>query len=619
MNRGIIVVINPMKILSRSIRRVFNPSCAMRIEKFMVMVLLLVSATQSSHSQTLAQALNATNLTWTTSGTSGASGWTVQNSTTHDGLLAAQSGTLLNNFGQTSILQTITNGPATMTFWWYCPSFDRVLSVFVNNVNIWGISANSGWESQTVYLGSGSQTVKWVFSFVTSGFGTPRGFVDEVVFTPGATAPIINTQPLSQSQVQGLNATFSATVVGTPPLMYQWQFNGTNILGATNALFTVTDVQTDKLGSYAVEVTNIAGVTVSSNATLGLGNVTAWGWGYSGQTSVAYGAKNVIGVAASFYNGMALKTDGQLLAWGDNGSGQLNFPSDLTNAVTISMSTHCLALKPDGTVVAWGAGNFGQTNVPSGLSNVVALAAGDTHSLALRSDGTVVAWGYNVAGQTNVPPGLSNVVAISAANQLSVVLKSDGTVVAWGANSSGQTNVPVSATNIVAIATGFSRCLAVRSEGTIVAWGSGSPGNLTTPPSHLTNVVAVASGVSHNTILRTDGTVFVWGQNQFGQTNVPSGLTNVNAISTGYYHSVAMVGSGPPVTSALMSDPIVSTNGFSVSVPSQSGRVYRLEYKSVLADAEWTPLPLVAGNGTNLVLTDPTAASSQRFYRVRRW
>jgi len=45
--------------------------------------------------------------------------------------------------------------------------------------------------------------------------------------------PGITSQPQSKTTNQGFGVTFSVAATGTPPLTYQWQFNGVNIGGAT--------------------------------------------------------------------------------------------------------------------------------------------------------------------------------------------------------------------------------------------------------------------------------------------------------------------------------------------------------------------------------------------------
>jgi hypothetical protein len=54
-------------------------------------------------------------------------------------------------------------------------------------------------------------------------------------------------------------------------LSYQWLFNGTNIAGATNASLTLTNAQFTNEGVYSVTVSNLVGVTISSNAALVMG------------------------------------------------------------------------------------------------------------------------------------------------------------------------------------------------------------------------------------------------------------------------------------------------------------------------------------------------------------
>ena len=431
-------------------------------------------------------------------------------------------------------------------------------------------------------------------------FGNPPG---EIFISVPQTVPAVFDAPIKYlgNQSSGYNGTLSFDMEGEFPI---------------------------EQGGYVVLT------AIPDPKTLGSFSVLPWGDNYSRQTSLPSGLTNVAAIAGGNYHSLALKSDGTIIAWGLNSSGQTNVPPGLTNVVAIaSGGYHNLALKADGTVVAWGDNTHGQTNVPPALSNVVAVAGGGYHGLALKSDGTVVGWvGTNTLviqdNRTNsvspndgagiVPTNLSNVVAIAGGGFHSLALKSDGTVVAWGLTNSGQTTVPLGLTNVSSIAAGSSHSLALKADGTVVAWGDNTDGQTNVPPG-LTNIVAIAAGDFFNLALRADGTVVAWGDNTHGQTNVPVGVSNVMAIAGGGYHSLALIGSGPPVLHLPVSSVTRTPSGFSMALPTRSGRVYQLQYKDSLTDSNWTALPLAAGNSSILTVTDPTAAGPQRFYRVQQW
>jgi len=81
--------------------------------------------------------------------------------------------------------------------------------------------------------------------------------------------PIITGQPQPTTTIRDQGATFSVTVGGgTPPFSYQWRFGGVNIIGATNSVLVLTNVQASDAGNYSVRVFNTAGAIVSANALL---------------------------------------------------------------------------------------------------------------------------------------------------------------------------------------------------------------------------------------------------------------------------------------------------------------------------------------------------------------
>jgi len=81
-------------------------------------------------------------------------------------------------------------------------------------------------------------------------------------------APYFTSQPLSQSVEAGANVTFLAIVAGTAPVSYQWRFNGTNLVGATNSTLVRTNVQAAHAGNYTLVATNRIGSATSQVAAL---------------------------------------------------------------------------------------------------------------------------------------------------------------------------------------------------------------------------------------------------------------------------------------------------------------------------------------------------------------
>jgi hypothetical protein len=338
---------------------------------------------------------------------------------------------------------------------------------------------------------------------------------------------------------------------------------------------------------------------------------------------------NVVAVAAGYQHSLFLKGDSTVAACGSYKFGfsfqPLNIPDGLTNIIAVSGGdSHSLMLKSNGTVLAFGYDTDGQTIIPPGLSNVIAISAGTRHSLALKEDGKVVGWGGGIGAV--VPQGISNVVAISAGRDTSLALKADGTVTGWGA---GNLSILPGLTNIVAIGAGdvnyYEAWMALQADGRIIEGPvSGAMRYL-----DVSNVVAISvsrgDDGSIDLALRSDGSMVAWGYNFDGTLGggplippeLPPGF--VVSIAAGDYINLAVMSNAPPPAGPPLLSFGKGVESFWVSVPTRSGRVYRLEYAATLNAPNWAGLPLVAGNGGTRMLTDPNANGSQRFYRVRHW
>jgi glucose/arabinose dehydrogenase len=89
-----------------------------------------------------------------------------------------------------------------------------------------------------------------------------------VQFT-GGTAPVITTQPSSQTIAQGQPVTFMVAASGTAPLGFQWQRNQVNIPGANASSYTLgATAMSDDGAKFRCVVTNAFGNATSNEATL---------------------------------------------------------------------------------------------------------------------------------------------------------------------------------------------------------------------------------------------------------------------------------------------------------------------------------------------------------------
>lgn len=85
-------------------------------------------------------------------------------------------------------------------------------------------------------------------------------------------APVIITQPQPRSATNGATVTFSVEAAGSEPLYYQWRFNGIIIPNATNSSLVIPSAGVAQTGKYTVVASNLAGTTVSSEASLVVGD-----------------------------------------------------------------------------------------------------------------------------------------------------------------------------------------------------------------------------------------------------------------------------------------------------------------------------------------------------------
>jgi alpha-tubulin suppressor-like RCC1 family protein len=350
----------------------------------------------------------------------------------------------------------------------------------------------------------------------------------------------------------GLTCDGSVVAVGGNPFgqcnVGDWMLFAHHFVNWSGDVGTVADVNSASTtitmnGDYSITANFVKTYDLTTSSTAG-GSVTTPGEGtstYDEGTVVDLVAAPGAMVDAGGSHTVGFRSDGTVVAVGDNSEGQCNV-GGLTDTVRVDAGwAHTVGLRSDGTVVAVGDNSEGQCNV-GGWTDVVWVDAGWAHTVGVKSDGTVVAVGYNSYGQCDVG-GWTDIVQVDAGSGHTVGLKDDGTVVAVGQNDDGQCDV-LGWTNITQVAAGYLHTAGLKSDGTVAVVGDNTYGQCNV--GGWMDIVQVDADGWSTVGLKDDGTVVAVGLNAQGQCNV-GGWTNIVQVAAGCYHTVGLKDDGTVV------------------------------------------------------------------------
>ena len=321
------------------------------------------------------------------------------------------------------------------------------------------------------------------------------------------------------------------------------------------------------------------------------GDLYMWGYNTSGQlgngttdiqdapVKVLSDVKDVVllGGSSSGRYTAAIKENGDLYMWGDNGYGQLGNGTTedqlkpvkvMSGVVSLHAETdaaYVAAITEKGDLYMWGDNEWGQLGTGSTtglsevrpvkiLSDVVSVELKREHVAAITEDGSLYCWGWNYDGQVGNGTSegmfgyehvyrpvkiLENVSSVKLSADTSSALTTDGKLYIWGYNLYGQIgdgtggygnsskNYPVLVMeNVKDFDIGKTNSSALTEDGILYVWGSNGSGqigngtvdeNQYTPVKVLEDVCYYDLGDdNHNIAVREDGGLYAWGKNTFG-------------------------------------------------------------------------------------------------------
>ena len=352
------------------------------------------------------------------------------------------------------------------------------------------------------------------------------------------------------------------------------------------------------------------------------GSLWMWGWNQYGQlgdgtteekhTPVKV-MENVKMISLGELHSGAIKEDGSLWMWGYDQWGQLGdgtndkVKDELTpvkvmeKVKSVSLGDfYSGAIKEDGSLWMWGDNGYGQLgdgtnerkNIPVKImENVKNVSFSDVHSGAIKEDGSLWMWGDNGYGQlgdgTNGTYAarkhspvkvMENVKGISLGNAHSGAITEDGNLWMWGANGKGQLgdgtteekHTPVKIMeNVKNVNLGVSCSGAITEDGNLWMWGANDKGQLgdgtnedkNTPVKFMENIKSVNLGAHDSGVIKEDGSLWMWGSNSNGQLGNGTIVDSMYPINiTGQFNQTQQLNTAEPTTGIALQSTTPTTS-----------------------------------------------------------
>jgi hypothetical protein len=385
--------------------------------------------------------------------------------------------------------------------------------------------------------------------------------------------PSIMLQPQGQTATAGANVSFTAAASGTPPLSYQWQLNSAPIAGATASALVLTNLQDGQAGTYRVVVSNPFGSVTSSNAGLTVLPAPPCATPPTGLVSWWAGESNAFDLAGT-----------------NNGALQ--------------------------GVVSFSPGEVGQAFNFNPASGTVVVP--DSPSLRLTNQLTIEAW---INARTL--SGSSGYVIVSklggAGGNNGYQFNLIGNTIQGLFNSPGQAWPSASLFSGPVITTGVWYHVAYTyDQSAIKLYCNGLP--------VATNVIgakAIAASISRLRISGDDN------NHSYFDGLIDEPAVYNRALSDAEIAAIYNAGSSGKCKTSPLTPPFLALEPASqtlpaggaanlvLTVPTEAGATYVVEYKETLADPTWHELTTIAGTGSSIPISDNRLTNTTRFYRVR--